>query len=49
MRIPKNIPSINPCVNLKITLLTFGGMVVYSSLICLSTSDGNIMTQLGMV
>jgi len=26
MRIPKNIPPINPCVNLKITLLTFGGV-----------------------
>jgi len=28
MGIPKNIPPINPCVNLKITLLTFGGIGV---------------------
>ena len=38
MRIPKNIPPINPCVNLKITLLTFGGMV--------DTKDLKSFTQL---
>ena len=49
MRIPKTIPPIKPCVNLKITLLTFGEMVVSSTValvIILFTNIKNNKQQL---